>query len=123
MIKLEMEMGYFSKLRPLEMVEATKAVRLWEDLVIPEEVMPDSPELMEPEYDDITALWCQIQPAEGQAEEGLSPHHSWEALQLTALAATSKFLLDKLPNDIRVTRFKKVVGLTPLEFLEQQGFV
>ena len=123
MIRLEMETSCFSNLQPPEIVEATKALRLWEDLVIPEEIMPDSPELMRPEYDEIAALWRQIQSVEGQAEKGLSPHHSWENVQITALAATSKFLLDKLPNDTRVTRFKKVVGLSPLEFLRQHGFI
>lgn len=92
---------------------------LFERLLVPESTMPDSPELMKPEYDEIAPLWAQIQSAERQSEMESVHHHTYEESQFTALQATALALREQLTNDVRVYEFKKVVGCLPTEFLEE----
>jgi hypothetical protein len=85
--------------------------------------MPDSPELMNPEYDEVAPLWAQIRSVERQSEMEAVHHHTYDESQFTALQATALALRKQPPNDVRVYEFKKVVGCLPSEFLEEHRSV
>lgn len=106
-----------------EEYEALKAVVLFESLFTPKDLMPDMEELMLKKYDEIAPMWAYILSFDRQAGE-MVPHHDFEELQRASLAATAVLLEEHFPEAERERNiFINVVGCTPLQFLESEGYL
>ena len=94
-----------------------KALRLFEELCVPRDAMPDDEIMQTPKMENVSAMWAYVRSSAGQAETETTHHDYADAIAMSLIAAAN-VLTDYRPENEKVLVFKSLTHLTPQEFLD-----